>query len=263
MKKSRRKPRHEFEPNKNIHFEFEQALSDGRSENLELIMGRFSFKDWMKKDSDGRTPMHLLMVYGKQEDVENAFHVLQERFLVHEKKAILNAKNKNGDTPLFAAVKLTNSEEKIMGLVKATDLVWSELDFNAKNSGGKTLLHFVSLPDYSYDLFSEVLSRSKNSVNTQDDEGQTPLHIATKYPVSAKAKALLENGASTNTQDQYGKTPLMNASKAPLIYEKEAERIIRMLIDHSKKKNLEAMRARARGAKNPIPLSIKMGERGR
>ena len=235
MKRSRRKPRHEFE-DKNIRFEFEQALSSSRSKDLEEIMGGFTFNDWMKKDSDGRTPMHLVMLYGKQEDVVNAFHVLQERFLVHEKKAILNAKNKNGNTPLFEALKLTNSEEKMMGLVKATDMFWLEIDFNAKNSGDETLLHFVSLPEYSYDLFSEVLERSKDSINAQDSSGRTPLHIATKYPVSAKVKALLQNDASTTIQDKNGQTPLMNASKAPFIYEKEAERIIQMLINHSKKK---------------------------
>ncbi len=84
-----------------------------------------------------------------------------------------------------------------------------------KDENGNTLLHLAVLE--SYDVFKKVLSKTEcfeaKCVNTQNQEGDTPLHVAIKNNALDKIKDLVEAGAKTNIMNKAGLDAMALAKK--------------------------------------------------
>jgi len=54
----------------------------------------------------------------------------------------------------------------------------------------------------------KMIAANRNIVNTKNELGSTPLHIAATSPAPDMEKLLIEKGAAVNAKDNYGITPL-------------------------------------------------------
>ncbi|KAJ2931455.1 hypothetical protein H1R20_g5590, partial [Candolleomyces eurysporus] len=70
--------------------------------------------------------------------------------------------------------------------------------------------------------FVELILRwSKDCVSLQDTEGRTALHLAVLHSFESLIKILLEHGADVNSQDEEGNTPLLIACGSRVSYSKD------------------------------------------
>lgn len=158
--------------------------------------------------------------------------------LLLAKKANLEAKTKDGDTPLIVA---SRARKEALSL-----LIGVNANINARNKQGKTALH-EAIAFGSTDC-ADLLIAAGADVNTADQDGKTPLmesiekeiHIATllrktskdryetEYKMEIKrytetVKRLIEAKADVNAKDKNGVSVLLHATKG------ENQEIIRML----------------------------------
>ncbi|MCE1246841.1 MAG: ankyrin repeat domain-containing protein [Firmicutes bacterium] len=73
------------------------------------------------------------------------------------------------------------------------------------NNRCATPLHIAAQAFYKDNCTIRLLILLRASVNTQDKNGMTPLHLAQS---PQKAKALVLGGADINIKDKEGRTPL-------------------------------------------------------
>ncbi|MCS7244590.1 MAG: ankyrin repeat domain-containing protein [candidate division WOR-3 bacterium] len=90
-------------------------------------------------------------------------------------------------------------------LSKVKDLIKKGADINSKNEYGKTPLHIAV--ENNYEDIVKVLLENKADVNIKDNNGNTPLHIAVMKGNEYIIKELLKNGANENIKNNDGKTP--------------------------------------------------------
>lgn len=83
----------------------------------------------------------------------------------------------------------------------------------------------------NYETILNKLQKNKNLVHCSDEEGKTPLHIATINGHYEIVEYLIQNGADCNAQDKYGWTPLHNAACS------REEKLIHFLL---KQKNIKS-----------------------
>lgn len=140
--------------------------------------------------------------------------------------ADLNARNKQGITPLLAMQSLQINDQsspqlqKMVAQQRADRLTLLKLllakgaDANARDEKGWTALHHAVVNHrIKYNPMLDVVTvlLTKIDVNAQDKEGKTPLHYAASYNNLASAQLLLANGAQVNAQGNDGGTPLHDA----------------------------------------------------
>ncbi|MCL4361631.1 ankyrin repeat domain-containing protein [Candidatus Dependentiae bacterium] len=120
------------------------------------------------------------------------------------KGANVNAKNKNGQTPLMVAAFSNDA-----------DLVQLLLEFganvNEKNKYGDTALMFA-IEEGSSDIVTKLIDIGAD-VNIKNKSWTTPLGLAAKKDRADVVKMLLDKGANVNVQSKSWYTPLMWASK--------------------------------------------------
>lgn len=188
-------------------------------------------------DGAGNTPLHLAAEW----------NLIPAISIILKKGGDINAKNANGETPLFNAVK-TDSQEMTAALLssdygKTADINarnflgdsalyscirWQAVKsasvlidrdvrtngkklINAKNLAGKTVLH-ESARTGNMELLLMVLKAGAD-VNADDETGRTPLTDAVSSDNKEVAETLLLYGASPLIQDMYGRTPLHEAAE--------------------------------------------------
>ncbi len=133
-------------------------------------------------DSKGRTVLGSAARSGKKELVE---------FLLE----------KGASEDIFAAA-IVGQTDKVAAFLKQDPKL-----INARDSGGKTALHWAAL--YGQEKVMELLLAEKADVNSLDEDGFTPLHWAATFNQSDAAKVLLANKADTNLKvPKYGWTAL-------------------------------------------------------
>lgn len=156
-------------------------------------------------DSAGNTPLHLAAEWKLVPIVT----------YIVEKGGDLNARNANGETPLFNAVKADSSETVSALLSEKSD---RKADVNARDYLGNTALHScirwtamnaaASLIDY------DAQSNGRKLINAHNLAGKTALHDAARTGSIAFVKSLVQAGADINAVDETGKTPLTDAIEA-------------------------------------------------
>lgn len=145
--------------------------------------------DILQKDSFGDTVLHTVTMLNVEKDIVE--------YLI-ENGADVNAKNKEGSTPLSIAVQ--KREVEIAKLL--TD---SGADIHTKDANGITplLLSLTSTPE-----ILQAIVNPKNALS-QDSEGNTPLHVALIYDASlSRVKYIMSQTDDVNIRNREGNSPL-------------------------------------------------------
>ncbi|MFZ9001140.1 MAG: ankyrin repeat domain-containing protein [Bacteriovoracaceae bacterium] len=206
---------------------------------LNFLIGRGINFD--KKDNDGFTPLMYAALYGYQDLIKllllwNADPHIKN----NDGNMAKDLAQKNGHIPSFDYLKfyedliknkkeladrvkkrrkgIIKSTPQLIALKKAIEVKGRETGFDRKDKNkSKELLGFLKLKRNKGKIaaLSAFLKNSKVDVNHKDDnDGETPLHIAVKNNDIPSARNLLENNADPNQQDKKGRTPLMIAVKS-------------------------------------------------
>jgi cytohesin len=118
--------------------------------------------------------------------------------------AEIDVRNNSGDTPLHG---ITFCDTNVAALLLAHGA-----DVNATNNNGYTILH--DAVSWNLKELVELLLANKAEVNIRNNDGWTPLHKAADLAVGDHKdaleimKLLLANGADTAARDHNGLTPL-------------------------------------------------------
>ncbi len=162
------------------------------------------------KDTDGigNTALHYATEWGLQNAVETLI----------TKGADKEAKNANGETPVFSACKNNNPE--IIAL-----LAKKGCKINVRDNLGSTPLH-VAVRWGNTDDAEQLINLGCN-IDAQNVTGKTPLAEAVLGGKTEIAKMLLSKGANPNISDINGRTILMDAVKA------KNTRTIAMLLENN------------------------------
>lgn len=145
--------------------------------------------DFTRKDMFGDTVLHTVCMCGSEPEVIT--------FLI-EHGAEVNAKNKEGSTPLCIAV-----QKKNVDVVRV--LAEAGADIHAKDAQG--ISPVIGALINSQEMLKALITQ-KNVV-TVDSEGNTPLHIALLYdaPLS-RVKYILSQTEDVNLRNRDGNSPL-------------------------------------------------------
>lgn len=121
--------------------------------------------------------------------------------------ANVNAKTKQGSTPLLAAIDMRQS--KIVKL-----LLDRGADVNQKDSEGWTPLMYALDSNLNFEISEELLRRNAE-VNARAINGDTALTIAVDRAQGRirMVEQLLRKGADVTVKDKFGRTPLMIAEE--------------------------------------------------
>lgn len=178
-------------------------------------------------DQDGNRPLHL----AAQSQSVDAIKLLITN------NVMINSVNKYGLTALHLAAINSGDEETITLLLENGAKINMQDSINLASAMHLTiacnkLLAFRALLNYQKTTSSSSsISNSSLNVNIQDNNGQSPLHLAVKYLNTAIIIDLLnDQRVNINLQDYNGKTPLMLAIEAKTLGV-NCEQIIKKLID--------------------------------
>ena len=151
-------------------------------------------------DDDGMTPLHF---------AARKIRVAVVEYLI-EKGADVNAKNKNGYTPLCESL---HQFESAHVLRTVTTLLDKGADDNVRTKDGNTVLHLScsnTNSRHAMDLTSLFIERGLD-MNALNKKGQTPLHIAAKTGHPEVTALLLSRGVNINARDKDGNSPVKSA----------------------------------------------------
>jgi ankyrin repeat protein len=202
---------------KNGETPLEIAAMFGHKDMVELLLTKGA--DVNSKDTScGRTPLH----YAWNEPIAE---------LLLTNKSEVDARGKDGETPLFMAVNFGHKDvaELLLAhgadvnariddgetpLYAVQDIGTAELllahgaDVYAKDKSGDTPLH------EAWDkAITELLLKNHADVNAKNRNGETPLHTVVLSSLNDVVGVLLAHGADVNAKDNQGRTPLHDAAE--------------------------------------------------
>ena len=120
--------------------------------------------------------------------------------------AEINARDKDGATPLIIAARWNSSPEIFAALIKAG------AEVNARDNDGNSPLMKAAIPANSHFVVCEALIKAGAEVNAGNNTGASPLMIAAwNNSNPAVCAALINAGAEVNASDNGGYSPLMLA----------------------------------------------------
>lgn len=137
-------------------------------------------------DPDGDTPLHVASARGR---------LIVARMLL-DGGAKINAPNRDGKTPLYVAL--------MKGRTQLADLLvkrGAKLDPN-------DMLHEVARNGVADRDVIRFLVANGGDINSPDEHGDTPLHLAVRQGERVVAKHLINQGADVNAVNQAGEAPL-------------------------------------------------------
>lgn len=192
------------------------------------------------KDTNGATPLHKAVMKNFLQGVEvllhdptcdiNALDVDGTTAIHHARspemvESLLEAGAKNdlkdvtGRTPLYCAA-FYRRLEVARALLDSTP----KPDVHTKEEGGWTLLHatYDSAP-----LTSLILSKDRVDLNSQSNDGRTPLAMSIRWNYRRNAEVLLEKGANPSCAEDFETSPLYMA-----LIREESLSLIKLLVSH-------------------------------
>lgn len=156
-------------------------------------------KKYVINSKDYEIPLLILMQYGPEKlSVEDLFALTQALLSDNKikKKIKLNNKNKEGDTPLLFIAK--NNNEKIFKLLVNNGANANEsLHILMKNKQTDLVKWLIS---------QKALKKIKLDVNTENNDGDTPLLIAAQNEDEEMFDLLVQNGANIKAKSKDGRT---------------------------------------------------------
>ncbi|CAD0110851.1 unnamed protein product [Aureobasidium uvarum] len=124
--------------------------------------------------------------------------------LLLDSGADVNRTDEKGESAIFHAMTLRYS------LQMTSILVEYGADLDVKDQYGQGLLHrIVKGMDNIHDLryLDFLIEHAPTLINSQDDRGRTPLHLALVLGKTNLAKELLKRAANVKTLDKFGRAP--------------------------------------------------------
>jgi ankyrin repeat protein len=159
----------------------------GKPDLLRLLLDNNA--DVHVRDNKGRNPLHFAAHYGHMEHAQ----------ILCKRNAEVNAQDDDELTPLLRAWERGNF-----------DILRVFLDHNVDvhvRNNGETLLHFAS--HHGHLELAQILLERNVGVNSQDDEGLTPVHkAASKRRSFTVLQLLLDHNADVRICNNKGSTPL-------------------------------------------------------
>lgn len=176
------------------------------SPSIDMLKTLITPKNVLSKDSDGQTPLHIAIIK------DSPFEYIQ--YLI-DSGADVNARNKNGDSVLYLAVK---KNKKDVGDV----LLSRNADIFATNTENNSPLR-IALTEGGEVQDWLITSRTLNIV---DGSGNTPLHYAAEWNLKDALSSLIQKGANVNAVNSNGESALFSAVKA------DSPEIIQLLVEN-------------------------------
>lgn len=160
----------------------------------EMLRKLITPRNVLSKDSAGNTPLHIALIK------DSPYEYI--KFLV-DSGADVNARNKDGDSVLFMAVRKNKRDVGDLLLSKNADIFASNTDNNsplriALTQGGEVQDWLIT----------------SQTLNASDGSGNTPLHYACEWKLDEAASALIQKGANVNAVNANGESALFAAVKA-------------------------------------------------
>jgi ankyrin repeat protein len=241
-----------------------QASRAGSVKLVKLLIAKGA--DVNAKAKNGNAPLHISALAGHREVVK----------LLIAKGANVDAKGRNGWAPLHNAARQGRRHVVELLLAKGADV-------NAKDNRGRTPLWWANRrghkeivemllsnkADISAALFSAAQSGDKKfverlldlgaDVNSQDNLGLTPLHVAASRQDKEIVTLLLAHDAKVNVKDKAERTPLHYAvgARHPWWEPKDGDiEAARLLLNHGADINTPD-----KEGKTPLYYSVRLGEK--
>ncbi|KAH7071151.1 ankyrin repeat-containing domain protein [Paraphoma chrysanthemicola] len=180
-----------------------EAISDHQriEWHLPLLLAHGSSTDC--KDARGRTPLDLAI---ESDCIDATRALLGSGADVHgDCTEIASIPEHVWTCALFMAVARGHGE--VVRLL--VEEYFADEDATKLSSLGRGLLHYLACsPPGTLDDTVDMLFGLRLEVNAEDNDRDTPLHVAAREGNSSIAKKLLEHGATTHPQNRKGETPL-------------------------------------------------------
>lgn len=164
------------------------------SPSIDMLKTLITPQNVLSKDSAGNTPLHIALIK------DSPFDYI--KFLV-ETGADVNARNKDGDSVLFLAVRKNKKDVGDLLLSKNADIFASNTENNsplriALTQGGEVQDWLIT----------------SQTLNASDGSGNSPLHYACEWKLDEAVSALIQKGANVNAVNANGESALFAAVKA-------------------------------------------------
>ncbi len=175
----------------NIHAvnnELVTPFTAGLERGFEYVSWLCGYIDPKSRDNAGNTLLHLALLNGSNVDIVK---------LLLLKGTPLNQKNIDGDIPLHIAIR--NKQEEAVKL-----LIDSDSDLFVENKKGETPIVMALATQWGDPSW---LAQDK-FLKARDAAGNTPLHFAVQYDLTAAAQNLIALNAETDVKNHLGRTPL-------------------------------------------------------
>lgn len=181
-------------------------------------------KTLQKTDGSGNTPLH----YAAEWKYDSAVISLIER------GALVNAKNSNGETPVFAAIKADSP--MTIEILHQKGAVLDTNDALARDNLGNTPVHACVRWNAKNSI--RMVTELGSQINAQNISGKSALSDAARSGKREMAVLLLELGADVNSTDSTGKTPLFDA------VENNDEKLVNLLLKNGANPSIQEMYGR-------------------
>jgi ankyrin repeat protein len=176
------------------------AAAEGRVDAVELLL---KFIDPNVADNLGNTPLHFATFSGRLDVVK----------ILLRHGANINAKNVLGLTPLHVAAADCELVET---------LLHHGADPYSRDDFGNTPLHLIirRLLDGDSCVAESFIAYGSDIANIQNNNGDTPLHVALDFRSEEVALMLIDYMKDVNIKNSRGQTPLHLAVGLPSVVEK-------------------------------------------
>jgi ankyrin repeat protein len=190
------------------------------------VRGQWELNDENINRIDPKTGRTILHNYCKY---INATALEVYRYLIETKGCDVNVQDNDKDTPIHFALRCFDQNDG--GNITVLTYLLSHNNTNANVMGkyGNTLLHYAcfGINTLTLDIFKLLIERLGADVNAQDDNKDTPIHIALSLfnsnnggDITVLTYLLSQNDVDVSIKDEYDNTLLhaacLNINKLPL-----------------------------------------------
>uniref|UniRef100_A0ABD2WGM2 Uncharacterized protein n=1 Tax=Trichogramma kaykai TaxID=54128 RepID=A0ABD2WGM2_9HYME len=194
------------------------ALKCNQNAVIELLLR--SGADPFLANKDGSTPLHIIC-----DNICTHPNLARTFFKIIDEK-LMNVKNEK-TTPLKLALRQEHTmiESLMMKnvIIKRNGLTYQQVINKIHRDNDLAKMIFESSVDDNLQV----------PINAQDNEGNTPLHLALRNRSNSAAEWLLKNGANANVTNKKGETALHIICKKHCFYHSEDVHLAKMIFEHS------------------------------